>query len=157
MTPSDPTNPYQSAANENPIGDNRGMDQESVESWLSLGRWQTFLSILGFLASFCLFAFVAFTVLFGMGGGRGRPVGGEAFFTLLVFLPMAVLVYLIPSVLLFKAGKQARDIASGETKSLVQVVQSQRSFWRYLGVLAIILLGFYAVAIGVAILSAMRF
>jgi hypothetical protein len=113
MSSSEPgTNPYQSAANENPFGDLRGIDQETRESWLSLGGWETFFSYLGFLGSFCGIVFIVFFVIFGVGASRGGTFGVESLFRLVVFLPVVISVYLVPSVLLFKSGVESIGVSS---------------------------------------------
>ena len=76
-----------------------------------------------------------------MGLGRASFLGG-----LLVGVFVCAITffcYLIPSYLVFRAAQTARAAANSDLDGLATFIQAQRSFWRYCGILGIIIFVLY--------------
>ena len=110
--------------------------------------WVKFLAILGFVV-------MAFMVLAGLIMFVGFSVAPEAsklpaFFGPVfgvVYVVMAVFFYLIPCLYLLRyANAITRIPASGQT-ALEDALKQQKSFWKYMGIFAIIVITVYVLCI----------
>ncbi len=128
-----------------------------VTSYLGeTARWAKFLAIIGFI--FCglivlgaLFAGSvlsgAFGRLGGMGGGLSVLIGG-------VYAGLALL-YFFPCLYLFNfASKMQVAIRSNDQVQLINSFRNLKSCYKFLGILMIVVLSFYALAIIVTMLGA---
>jgi len=71
-----------------------------------------------------------------------------------VVYAISSLIYIYPALKLWKyAGAITQLIASGSEQDLVHALDQQRGFWKFLGILMIVVLGIYVVAIVVAIIA----
>ncbi len=107
--------------------------------------WVTFLSILAFVGT-GLLALVAL-VMFSAGGilknlphQPGVPPffgpGVVAVFGVL-YLVMAVFIYLLPCLILFRYGTAIGRIVTGDGQTAMEeALSKQKSFWKYIGILA---------------------
>ena len=94
--------------------------------------WVRFLSIFGFVSA-------AFMLAIGLISGvvgvltQNLDVG-----VLVVYSPIA-LIYVFPSIYLFKYASRIRDFgASGDPLQLELALDAQRSFWKFAGVLTLV-------------------
>jgi hypothetical protein len=77
-------------------------------------------------------------------GGAGAP--GP--FELIIMIPMFALFYFIPSLLLWNyASRIAEFQRSRTTLTFSAAITAQKSFWKYLGILALVIMCLYAVAL----------
>jgi len=95
----------------------------------SLGNWQTCFAVVGFLGTGLILLFV----LFGMGGS---VTGG-------MMLIMGVFCYLLPSILVLQAAMASRAVANSGPSKLTQFLKAQRAFWRYCGILMVVVFVVY--------------
>ncbi|WP_432711886.1 DUF5362 family protein [Pedobacter sp.] len=133
---------------------------EDVRSYLyETSKWTKFLSILGFV-------FTAMIALFAFGSGAfisllskyspGSALGamGSGFLTV-YFLVMAML-YFYPSLMLFKNSKATQKaVLYGDQESLSAAMLSMKSFFKFWGVLMIVLIVFYVLVLLMAIVVGM--
>lgn len=116
--------------------------------------WVTFLSILGFIfAAFCLLGGLWMFMAFGL--FRALPVkqpmppifGPTLFFGVgALEIVMAVFMYLLPCVILFRYGSAIGRIVPGNEQAMVEeALGRQKSFWKYMGILMIVLIILYVV------------
>ncbi len=139
------SNPYQSpSAPAQPWEGQPDVDSVLYEATQSLAQtkpWVRFLSVLGFLGSACMLVFVSIGTMMG-GGGR------LAIMQMVVMLPICLLFYFIPSLLLWNYASRISDFLRARTApTFSAALTAQKSFWKYLGILAIVVSAFYAVAL----------
>jgi len=121
-------------------------------------RWAKFLAIVGFvfcglLALVALFAGTIFSTAMSAFGGGGVSFMGGAALTIIYLL--LALLYFFPCLYLFKfASKMQVALRNNDQQQLGESFRNLKSCYRYLGILMIIILGFYALAIVVGGLSA---
>lgn len=123
-------------------------------------KWATFLSIMGFI-------FIGFMVLgalgmFAMGATMGSMGGGTmgAMGLLggttmgVMFLVMAVF-YFFPVMYLYKFASNAKDaLNSNNTERLTTAFENLKSHYKFVGILTIIGMSFYIIAIVVSVIGA---
>lgn len=111
-----------------------------------LARWQTFFAILMTIGIVGFLGLLAITMLAG-----SEPVaalGGIA-----CMGGFMMLIYGLPAVTLWKASASARQYSrSPDSQQLEEFASAQLVFWRTVGIIAALVLGFYAVAIVVVML-----
>ncbi len=134
------SNPYQSPSMPaSPFEGHTEVDTVLYEATQSLAQtkpWVRFLSVLGFLGSASAFAFV----LLGAVIGGGAPGTME----LILMVPICLLFYFIPSLLLWKyAGRIGVFLRGSSPASFSAAITAQMSFWRYVGILALIIVIIY--------------
>jgi hypothetical protein len=133
---------------------------EDVRSFIyETSKWTKFLSIVGFV-------FTGFMVLVSLSvgailssmnslvGAQNNPYAAMGSGFLTVFLLITAAIYFYPSFILFKfstAAKQA--VLYGDQGSLSLAMGKMKSFFKFWGILLIVLLAFYALAILSAIIA----
>ncbi len=146
MSPTDPHgnaysgNPYQpliptSVSSSEPPFHN----VERTAALRSLANWQTFFAVLGFLATGLMLLLAIMQVLF-LAIGRAPLLSG---LFVGVYVGIAFFLYLVPAYLVFRAAQTARAAANSDLDGLAPFIQAQRSFWRYCGILGIIVFVLY--------------
>lgn len=112
--------------------------------------WVLFMSILGFVS-------VGFMIL----GGIGVAVAGIAaqrpeFAILAVLYPLLGLIYIFPSLYLYRYSARIRGLATNaQVQQLDSALDAQRSFWKFVGIVTVVglavtvLIFMFAIAAGV--------
>ena len=118
--------------------------------------WVMFLSILGFIFT-ALLALFALTMFATGGMWRAMPhqpgapgIFGPAFGigVGVLYLVMAVFLYLVPCLILFRYSTAIGLIASADGQAAMEdALSKQKSFWKYVGILAIVLVALYILII----------
>ena len=106
--------------------------------------WVRFLSVLGFVVS-------ALMVLMGLGASvfaasalHGAHSG--ALFVFLLYIPMGIL-YFIPSLFLFRYASCINALWTNRTvRHLEDALRAQKSFWKFVGILTLIVIALYFLA-----------
>jgi hypothetical protein len=127
---------------------------EDVRSFIyETSKWTKFLSIVGFV-------FTGFMILLSLSvgaimssmnsmvGAQNNPYAamGSGFLTVLLLITAAI--YFYPSFILFKFSNAAKQaVLYGDQDSLGIAMGKMKSFFKFWGILLIVLLGFYALAI----------
>lgn len=109
--------------------------------------WVRFFSIVGLVTA-------AFMVLASVLAGRSELPAGTPETTMLLFgYPILALVYVIPSLYLFRyAGRIRHFLATGLASDLAAALDDQQMFWRIVGIItAVSMLLALLVAIAVAL------
>ena len=122
---------------------------EDIRSYMyDTAKWTKFLAIVGFVFS-ALVAMAALgagafiTLLNKMNPGNSFGALGTGFFT--VYLLLMGLLYFYPSLLLFKHANAAKKaILYGDQENLSIAMRNMKSFFKFWGVLMIVILGLYA-------------
>ena len=133
-----------------------------VETLRRTKGWVRFLAILGFIgAGFMLLAALGL----GIAWTVAPPPGAESMLPLLigysVFLGAMAFLYVVPCLRLLRyASGIARLEVQRDAGSLELALDHQRTFWRFVGIAAIVLIGLYGLfflgAIAFGAFSAMR-
>ena len=160
-----PDDPFAAPASlvADPSGSSGAVSPGVVETLRRTRGWVRFLSILGFIgAGFRLLAAVGLGIFWTM---APPPAGGQAPLPFLigysVFLGAMGLLYVVPCIRLhnFASGITRLEVHR-DAGALEHALDQQRAFWRFVGISAIALLGFYALmlaaAMAMGIIAAMR-
>src|SRR5262245_54328564 len=106
------------------------------------GTWGTFLAIIGFvsLGLFVLLALFASTIFATMGGQTGVPTGWIS----ALYLCLALL-YFFPVFYLYRFSARVKEAVRRKDSALLTgALESMKSLYKFLGIMTVVLLGFYA-------------
>jgi len=137
------------------------LDQQSVNYLNETARWSRLLSIIGFI--YCGLM-VIFGLFFGsmmtrmMSGMSGTDAGfttfGGAFLSFFVILMALILFF--PAYYLFNfSSKVRRALQNNDQAVLTDSLKNLKSFFKFYGILVIIFLSIYALALISAVIGAM--
>jgi hypothetical protein len=140
------------------------IDHESHSHLSETARWAKFLAIVGFVTcgliailSFFMGSILASTTLTPY-STSGLGVIGGAFITIL-YLVIAV-IYFFPCLFLYNFSVRLKAaLGSNDQVKLNQSLKSQKTLFKYVGIMTIVILSFYALAlviVGVAALFVPR-
>jgi hypothetical protein len=106
--------------------------------------WVRLFAILTFLGTgLMLLAGVIGLVAVGVGGGRTTPNT----WAMLVYIPFALL-YFFPALFLWRYASRIAELeALRGTHQLERALEAQKSFWKFVGVLTVVVLGLYVLAL----------
>jgi hypothetical protein len=136
------------------------LDQPSINYLNEASRWSRFLSILGFVYIGLL---LIVGILFGSFGnslmsGTGDselPMRFSGVFFSFIFILMALVLF-IPVLYLFNfSSKTRRALRNNDQHVLTEALKNLKSFFKFYGILAIIGLSIYALAIVAAVIGGM--
>ncbi|MDR0443356.1 MAG: hypothetical protein LBH44_08135 [Treponema sp.] len=154
---SDINNPYQSP--EAPIipeAQNSGVLSEKMLRYLKeASPWLRFMGILGFI-SCGLIAGGGLILIIAMAAVSSFTEELNQFpvwIFILIYLPMGLL-YFFPSRFIYNFGTKIRNFQfSNSNEDLELAFKNNKSFWKFLGIMSIILLAFIPISIIMAILG----
>ena len=127
------------------------IEQETLNQLNTTRKWTMFLAIIGFifLGLFIVMGVIAGTFLSAFNSvetGLGIPES----LMFVIFLAVAV-IYFIPVLFLFRFSKHtAHAVQTLDKQEFHKAIKNLKSYFVYLGILLIILLTFYVVALIVA-------
>jgi uncharacterized membrane protein SirB2 len=133
------------------------LDQQATAYLSESARWARFLSILGFIMCGLLvlagvFMGSVLSTAFSGSMGAGSYFGG-AFFTV-IYIVFA-LVYFFPCLYLFQFGAKMRmALRNNDQELLSESLKNLKSCFKFFGILAIIVLGLYALALVAVVIGA---
>ena len=125
-----------------------------IEAMRGTKGWVRFMAVLGFIAS----AFMLIGV-FGIfvGGSVGRaPAMGAGIFAL-IYLILVGVYFVLALKLNQYASRIGAFLLNPNGALLASALDAQRSFWKYLGIMTIVILCFYFFAIVLVVGTASRF
>jgi hypothetical protein len=135
------------------------LDQPSINYLSEAARWSRFLSILGFI--YCGFMII-FGLFFGSIMTRMMPGAGDAGVSnignglLGVFVIIMSLIMFFPSLYLWNfSSKIRRAFNNNDQPLLTESLKNLKSFFKFYGVLLIVVLSFYALAVIAGIIGAL--
>jgi hypothetical protein len=136
------------------------LDQQSVIYLSETARWTRLLSIIGFIYCGLLviaglfFGSIMAKMMTGMSGDGGVPAMGSGFFGF--FFLVGALILFFPAYYLFSfSSKMRRALRNNEQAVLTESFKNLKSFFKFYGILVIIVLSVYALALIAAIVGAM--
>ena len=124
-----------------PVADPRGgvnLDAipEAIEALRATKPWVRFLAVLGFIGT-ALMILVSLVILVSQHVARGFPAGLRPLVAV-GYLLIAIL-YVVPVVFLNRYASRIGTLLEDQTSDhLAQALEAQKSFWRYVGILALI-------------------
>jgi hypothetical protein len=140
-----------------------GIDQASRAHLSEAAKWAKFLAIVGFIMCglivvVAIFAGSIFTMMSGSynDGYRSsaRLTGGMGAFVAIFYIGFAILFF-FPYLFLFRFANHMKNaLNSNEQLTLNASFQNLKIMFRYVGILTIVMLSFYALGIIMIILSA---
>ncbi len=122
-----------------------GVSELTVEHLRQTKPWVTFIGVM----------YIIGAALMGLGGlfFMGTMPGDFAWLGILYVVMAAVMV--IPSLHLLRYGSQIGNLISGGgVHALEEALSHQKSFWKFVGILAAIMLGLYALAFAIGMAGA---
>ena len=118
-----------------------GAFEEATQALAQTRPWVVFLSVLGFIVSAICVVFVPVMVAFGQAGGAPGPETLGELVGVVMAMGMVLLFYLVPSLLLWRYGRQiGRFLESRSPDGLADAITAQKSFWRYVGILMLVIM-----------------
>jgi hypothetical protein len=127
------------------------IDNQSSAYLHEASRWAKFLAIVGFV--FCgilaIVALFAGSILGSIMDKFGSPASGYlsgAFFTI-IYLALALL-YFFPCLYLYRFGSKAQvALKNNDNEQMTNSFRNLKSCFRFLGILTIVILSFYVLAL----------
>jgi len=122
-----------------------GVTDLAIEMLQKTRPWVMFLSILSFiLSAFMLLAGLLMVGVGMMASGGSAEKGMQAMIGV-IYLPLSAL-YIYPAIKMWMYGSAiGRLVASRSTADLEEALGQQKSFWKFAGISAIVMIGFYIV------------
>ncbi len=136
-----------------------GITDGIVDQLARTKPWVRFISVLMFIGSgFMLLG----GLVMGLGGGIGmmaaRSMGGAEVglgLGMLLFYALLAVLYIYPAIKLWCYGSRIAALVNSRSSiDLESVLNEQRAFWKFCGIIAIVMLALYAVAIGIFVFGA---
>ena len=145
-------NPYQSPGPPSAAGgfDSSGHDvsHRVVELLLATRPWVRLMGILLFITAGLMTLGSLFVTFAGLDLMAGVAMAAA-------YLFIAVLFYLIPGVYLFRYASRISDLeVSRSMPQLENALEAQKTFWKYLGIVVLVIIGLYLCAILIGVIFA---
>jgi len=136
------------------------IDHESSSYLTETARWGKFLAIVGFVSCglIAILSFFIGTIMsssaFAVYNANGL---GAALGVVLTIVYLAIaLLYFFPCLYLYRFSVRLKAALSGNDQvQLNQALKNQKSLFKFFGIMTIIVLGFYALALIVGMLGAL--
>jgi uncharacterized membrane protein len=135
------------------------VEGDSTRFLAETARWGKFLSIIGFimcglLVILALFMGTLMGTAFSQIEGAGLLGGGMSILVTIMYLIFAVL-YFFPCLYLFRfSDKMKRALVESNQVEMTSAFENLKSCFKFMGIMTIILLSFYALALIFGILGA---
>ena len=136
-------------------GENLVIDWRSKEFLKETAKWTKFLAILGFVG-IGLMVLSSLVMLFAPSSLMSNgdfPFGGKIFMMLL-YLAFAVLYYFPISYLYQFSENTKKAIENNDNNAIRDAFEFLKSHYKFMGILTIILLAFYAIIIFIGLIGA---
>lgn len=137
------------------------IDQSSMNYLSEAARWARFLSIIGFiycgLMIICgIFIGSIMSMMVPSMGGESAAMSAVGTGFVGVFIVIVSLLLFFPAYYLFSfSSKIKRALHNNDQPVLTDALKNLKSFFKFYGILLIILISFYVLAIVVAVIGAM--
>jgi hypothetical protein len=124
---------------------------ELIPIFSSISTWQYLIAFVALLVGG--FAIVSVAMVSLMGVARGS-VGLTELMVMVITLGVSAVFYLVPGFLLWRAAVLAKKYSRDPNQQLlIQSLQSQRGFWRLLGIFLVCGIGIYLLVLFVGLLG----
>jgi hypothetical protein len=110
-----------------------------VEALRATRPWVMFLGVLGFI--FGALVLIGAVVIFFRGMAARQPAGGLPMTIMAVIYVLIGVIQVAAAYYLFGYGQRIGDfLAGGHVQSLTEALNAQKSFWRLIGIVALVYL-----------------
>lgn len=157
MEPNPYSSPHAADTGTPPFGSTPGLvSAAAVQQLAATKPWVRFISVIIFIGSgFLLLAALGMIIALVAGSAIAHstsksptPFSGSLGITLVISYALMAILYLFPGVKLWKYASRIGDLlASGRDEDLVAALNQQRSFWKFIAILMIIMIAIYLLAI----------
>ncbi|MBS1655224.1 MAG: hypothetical protein JSU05_10295 [Bacteroidetes bacterium] len=140
------------------------IDTNSKAHLAEAARWAKFLAIIGFIVCGLVVVFGIFfgTIMSTLGSGAGygrysemQAMGSGLGAMMAVLYILIALLYFFPTLFLYRFATKAKAaLASNDQETLNVSFQNLKKMFRFVGILTLIVLSFYAIAILIGIVAA---
>lgn len=137
------------------------LDSTAIQYLASTVKWAKFLAIIGFIGVglmvlMAFFAGTIFSTIGAMDGGMGMPdaaaLGGGLL--TVIYLLIAIL-YFVPTLYLYRFAQKTGDALNAKNQELLnEGLENQKSLFKFMGVLTIVILSLYLLVLIGAMLFA---
>ena len=111
--------------------------------------WVRFLSVMGFIICGLMLLTGLGTGLTGVSTGRPEMIGMG------ILYPIMSILYIFPSLFLFRYASCIGDfLISRRGGAFEGAIEAQKSFWKFVGILMLVMLGLYAVLLAFLLVAA---
>ncbi len=136
---------------ETPAENKMEISPEALKHLNSMRKWTMFLSVLGFIF-FGLLIIIGVATSTFLTAFRSREVNLGIPESLMIFLFIIIAaLYFLPVLFLFRFSRNTRDAIHNHDKlKLEKAFRNLRTYFTYIGVMAIIILSIYLLALAIA-------
>ncbi len=135
------------------------LDQPSINYLNEASRWSRFLAILGFiyigllLLFAIIFGSIGNSLMQGTGSESEMPLKRSGVFVCFLLILVAAVLF-VPVLYLFNfSSKMRRALRNNDQLVLTDALKNLKSFFKFYGILAIIVLSLYGIAILAAVVG----
>ena len=115
------------------------------------GPWTLTIGILMFIGSAFMVLAAIGMIAFGSIGGAGMQIGMAV--TVGIFYLVLAVFYVVPAVLLVRYSKRISEyVTAPDTAKLNAAIGTQKSFWKFCGIGALVMIGLYVLFIFVMVI-----
>ncbi len=145
-------NPYQSPAGAPgewtaSASPNQLATPKAIETLRQTRPWVRFISVLGFIGSALMIGIGLLGGLMGTLSPQARAQSAVLF----VYVPLSLL-YIFPSLFLWRYADRIHKLQQSQhVADMESALEAQKSFWRFIGIVAAIILAIYAVLLVVMV------
>jgi hypothetical protein len=133
-----------------------GLTQEAVAHLNQIRKWTMFFSILGFVCIGLIIVAGLVLVIVMPSLGSENPMGGMPLVLMAIVYIILAVIYFVPMLFLYRFSVHAKSsLANSDANDLAYALKNLNSHFTFFGVLALILLGIYAVVLVVLLLVAL--
>jgi hypothetical protein len=153
--PQDSANPYQSPTTD--AGSDFHPSGETAEILRQTRPWVLFLAILGTIATaFMAFGTVGMFIVAMAGGGPGPGRSQGLMLGMAIMYGVMTIAYIFLVMYLYQYSSRIQQfVLGGRPDQLDHALQAQKSFWKFLGIMAILLIVLYIIIMVFVIAGAM--
>jgi hypothetical protein len=138
-----------------------GIDEQGSYYLLQTAKWTKFLAIMGMVITGLLVISLVFVMAFGSaimaGFASASPIAASVgWFSYMFILVIMMVLYVYPILCLYRFSNYTKTAVATKDSLLFQkALKEQRNMWRFLGIICLIVLAFYALIFVFGILGFM--
>lgn len=154
-------NPYQASSHSAyPVPSGGSVTPAVLQALAGTKPWVRLCSILGFIGTGLLFLIGLAVILTGVFGGmsprQANAITGFPMIAAGIFYLLVAMIHLFPSIKLWQYGSAiVRVISSGSDADLEAALDQQRGFWKFVGIMMVLLIGLVVLALVGGMIAAM--
>ena len=132
---------------------NQSVSQEVIDKLAGTKPWVTLIAVLFYISAG--FMILGGVIMMAAGGAIDAAAGGASFIgagVLGFIYIVSALLYFLPALYLSRYGSRINALVNNpEESQLVEAMEQQRKFWKFAGILCIIMLAFMVLGMLAAI------